>query len=188
MLEVFDSIGALTLAIDFHLEDKPFEGVIHRTRTAIQHKLLTLPAVDELNFPEGDAETPPNVYECCRLTAMIYSVAVVYPVPNSYDLLQELVKRLKTAIEVLDVYNRDLDGILLWILVLGGIAALDKPERPWFTSQLHLLSRRIGVADWDTVEDKLESFLWLDSACGSGGQMLWDEIGPDSTPSELSNL
>jgi Fungal specific transcription factor domain len=181
MIEVFDSVGALTHAIDVHLQGKPFGqyiGTIHRTRTAVQHTLLLLPTLDELNLrPSEKGEDKKNIYECCRLAGLIYGVAVVYPVPNSYGVLQELVKRLQRALIVLDIEScgRTLDGVLLWMVTLGGIAALDKPERVWFASQLGDLMRRQGMDGWDNMEGRLESFLWLESACGQGWHMLWDE-------------
>lgn len=181
MLEVFDSIGALTLAIDTHIEGKPcglYLGTIHRTRTAIQHTLLLLPTLEELNLGvKEEGEEKNNVYECCRLTALIYGVAVVYPVPNSHGVLQMLVTRLQLALISLNIEScsSDLDDLLLWMLALGGIAALDKPERVWFASQLGRLVRRMEIDDWGSVEEILESFLWLESACSQGGYMLWDE-------------
>jgi hypothetical protein len=180
MLEVFDSIGALTLAIDVHLQGKPFGqylGTIHRTRSAIQHSLLMLPTQDELNATVEEVGMQKNVYECCRLTALIYGVAVVYPVPNSYNVLQELVRLLQITLALLNIEScgSDLDGVLLWILTLGGIAALDKPERILFALQLGEHVKKMGLEDWDAAEDILEGFLWLESACGQGGRMLWDE-------------
>jgi hypothetical protein len=98
-------------------------------------------------------------------------------VPNSYNVLQDLVKRLQIALAILDIgtCGSHLDGVLLWILVLGGIAALDKPERPLFASQLRARARKIKIYDWGAIEDILEPFLWLESACGQGGRMLWNE-------------
>jgi hypothetical protein len=61
------------------------------------------------------------------------------------------------------------------MLMLGGIAALDKAERPWFVSQLVRLVRILRI-DWDSVGEIMESFLWLESACGSGGRLLWSEV------------
>jgi hypothetical protein len=196
MLEVFDSIGALTHAIGVHLQGKPFGqylGTIHRTRTAIQHSLLLLPTFDELNLrPKEEGVEKKNVYECCRLTALIYGVAVVYPVPNSHGVLQKLVTLLQTALVVLNIEScgSDLDGVLLWMVALGGIAALDKPERVWFASQLGGLMRKQGIGDWGDAEDILESFLWLESACGQGGHMLCDEAmaGSYGETWELSSL
>jgi hypothetical protein len=78
---------------------------------------------------------------------------------------------------VLDTKNFgvELGGVLLWTLVLGGIAAIDTPERHWFASQLAWIVRRLDIDDWEGVEAILGSFLWLDSACSQGGQLLWSE-------------
>jgi hypothetical protein len=178
MLQTFDLIGAMTLAIDHYLQGKSCSlsiGEIARTRTAVQQRVLLLPWPEELNRTPMTSPKP-NIYECCRLTALIFSVAVVCPVPNSYNLLQNLVRRLKIALEVLEIETCPLElcGVLLWMLVLGGIAASDKPERPWFASQFALIVRRLNI-DWAGIEDILETFLWLESACGQGGRQLWDE-------------
>jgi hypothetical protein len=180
MLQVLGSIGAFTLAVDYYLHGRPFGlkiGAIARTRTAVQQRLLLLPTADELGIPWSLSKPKPNIYEGCRLTALIYGVAVVLPVPNSHSVLQELVRRLMIVIEVLDIrtFGVELGGVLLWILVLGGIAALDTPERHWFATQLALIARMLDIDDWESVEDVLRSFLWLDSACGQGGRLLWSE-------------
>lgn len=179
MLQVLDSMGAYTLAITYYLQGKPFSlglGEINRTRLAVQHRLVLLPASEELSTVPS---SKPNIYECCRLAALIFGVAVVYPIPNPHNVLLELVRRLKTAIECLDIgtFRTNLSGVLVWMLVLGGIAASDKPERPWFVSQLALIVRRLDIIEWNSIEDTLESFLWLESACGQGGRELWDEAG-----------
>ena len=182
MLQVLDSIGAFTLAVDYYLQGNPL-GLklieIARTQAAVQQRLLLLPTAEELGIPSSSS-TPkpkPNIYECCRLTALIYGVAVVLPVPNSHSVLQELVRRLTVVMGILDIrtFGVELGGVLLWMLVLGGIAALDTPERNWFTSQLAWIVKRLDRDDWEGVEDILGSFLWLGSACGQGGRLLWSE-------------
>jgi hypothetical protein len=49
--------------------------------------------------------------------------------------------------------------ILLWILVLGGIAALGKPERYWFVSQISLVNMESLKPDWNGAEDILTTLL-----------------------------
>jgi hypothetical protein len=184
MLQVLDSMGAFALAVGHYLQGKPFSlssGEINRTRVAVQHRLVSLPPEDELIIePASLSLSELNIYECVRLTALIFGVAVVHPIPNPHNVLVELVRRLKIAIEVLgkgiEDFAMELSGVLLWMLVLGGIASSDKPERPWFISQLALIVRKLHLMDWSGVEDILESFLWLESACGKGGRELWDEI------------
>jgi hypothetical protein len=76
------------------------------------------------------------------------------------------------------------------MVALGGIAALDKPERVWFASQLGGLMRKQGICDWGDAEDRLESCIWVVSACGQGGHMLCDEAtaGSYGETWELSSL
>jgi hypothetical protein len=152
MLQVLDLIGALTLAVDYYLQGKPCGlklGAIGRTRTTVQQRLLLLPTAEELSIPLSLSKPKPNIYECCRLTALIYSVAVVFPVPNSHSVLQELVRRLIIVMGVLDIrtFGVELGGVLLWMLVLGGIAALDTLERHWFTLQFAWIVRRLDIDD-----------------------------------------
>jgi len=177
MLGILDALGAITLAINHYLQGKPAGltlGQIIRTRTAIEQRLLLLPSAEEL-----DIEWPSNtdIYECCRLTAIIFSVAVIFPIPNTYDVLQTLVQKLKAAIKSsrIDSEHSGCSEIFLWVLVIGGIAALDKPERSWFVSQLARVVERLKI-DWRGVEDILESFLWLEFACNTGGHELWVEV------------
>jgi hypothetical protein len=148
---------------------------------AVQHRLVSLPPDDELIIePSSLSLLELNIYECVRLTALIFGVGVVHLIPNPHNVLVGLVRRLKISIVRLDReigdFAMELSGVLLWMLVLGGIASLDKPERPWFVSQLALMVRKLRLMDWGGVEDILESFLWLESAYGKGGQELWDEV------------
>jgi hypothetical protein len=178
MLQLFDAMGSLTIAIDHYLKGKPDGltlGEIARTRTGIQKRLLLLPPDEELGIMPLFS---PCLYEPCRLTGLIFSIAVVYPVPKTYAMLRSLSLRLKASIEKSEISrsrSSEVQYVLLWILMLGGIAALDKAERPWFVSQLAALVRILEI-DWDGVEEILESFLWLESACGSGGRLLWSEV------------
>jgi hypothetical protein len=69
-----------------------------------------------------------------------------------------------------------LPDFFLWILVLGGIAALGKPERNWYVTRLARVVKKRHLYGWDEVEEELLAFLWLDSACGPGGLRLWSEV------------
>lgn len=94
----------------------------------------------------------------------------------SWKALQKLVRELKTSIEqteiLFDEYNANL---LLWILVLGGIAAESKQERPWYIKQLANYARTNCIEDWEDVEDIMHGFLWSSSACRQAGTKLWTE-------------
>jgi hypothetical protein len=179
MLEALECMEAMAMAIDYYLKGKAGGltlGRIVRTRTGVQKRLLLLPAAGDLNI-NITSSSHTNLYECCRLTAMIFGVSVIFPIPNTYDILQTLVQGLTASLEVMEIENHseDCSGVLLWMLVLGGIAALGKPERPWFVSNLALVGMERLKLDWDGVEAILKAFLWLESACGPGARQLWDE-------------
>jgi hypothetical protein len=142
MLQVLDAMGALTLVFNHCLQGKPKPagltlGKLYKARTAIGKRLLLLPSNRELTISSGSS---PNIYECYRLTGLIYGVAVVFqePILKTYDILHTYVVRLKSAIERSDLKSSgvkigSLSRVFLWILVLGGSAALDKPERRWIS-------------------------------------------------------
>lgn len=175
-IHVFKAMGSTTVAIDYHIQGMPAGmtlGQISRARTAIHQRLLLLPSVSEL----GETRIQISVYEACRTTALIYAIGVIYPIPNSFRPFQVLVTRLKREIESgrfeQEAYLSDL---LLWMLVLGGIAAADKPERSWYSSRLRGFVKRWKISEWEEVENKMLSFLWLDSACGQGGRALLGNV------------
>jgi hypothetical protein len=116
MLEVLNCMEAITIAIDHYLQGTPGGltlGQIVRTRTGIQKRLLVLPTAKELNI-NTTVSSCPNIYERCRLTAMIFSIAVIYPIPNTYDVLQTLVRQLTANLEVMGIesHNVDYSGVL----------------------------------------------------------------------------
>jgi hypothetical protein len=75
---------------------------------------------------------------------------------------------------------------LLWILVLGGIAASDTEEREWFVKSIAMVVKILQIGTWEQVTEIMEGFLWLDSACDAGGRILWAEVksGRLRSPSE----
>lgn len=189
--EIFEEMGDLTTAIDNYLQGRPRclkLGVIAVARFAVQHRLMCLPrasetyGVDSPNYLEDISErttTASNQYEACIAAVKIYSIAVTFPVPNARRIMQQLVERLKQALVplVLEKNKNDDSDLFLWMLVLGGVAALQSLERVWFIEQLEALVREWVVdTSWTRVERIMKQFLWLDSACGQGGKMLWAEV------------
>lgn len=157
-------------------------------RNAVQHRLVSLPLGSDL----GDVTMQQaGMYECCRLTALLYACAVTFPLPPSTGWDRSLVRGIQRTLENLaleswPVYRWELH---LWVLTLAGIAAFQKAERAWFVDQLRILARRKGLSDWSQVLPALKSFLWMDMACGAGGMSLWDEVQgwtPASSPSEIA--
>lgn len=157
-------------------------------RNAVQHRLVSLPLGSDL---DSVTMQQAGMYECCRLTALLYACAVTFPLPVATGWGRNLVRRIQRTLEDLSleswpVYQSELH---LWVLTLAGIAAFQQAERAWFVDKLRVLARRKGLLDWSQVLPVLKSFLWMDMACGAGGMSLWDEVQawtPGSSPSDAA--
>lgn len=175
---VFDAIAALTIAMEHYLEGEPAGlslGALSKARTAVQYRLLSLQNSKEL---DGATLLEPDIYEACRLIVIIYGIAVVFPIPNSYKALQQLVQLLQDSITTcgVDKLGKLQPNLLLWMLMLGAIAAFEKPERLWYVTQLAGWANKWEIQNWEEIEERLLLFLWLESACGSGGRRVWTEV------------
>lgn len=153
-------------------------------RNAVQHRLVSLTLGSDL----GDVTVQQaGVYECCRLTAVLYACAVTFPFPTTTGWDRNLVRGIKMTLENLSLENWPVypSDFHLWVLVLAGIAAFQKVERAWFAEKLRKLAWRKGLCNWSQVVPILKSFLWMDTACEVGGMSLWDEVQgwtPESSP------
>ena len=38
------------------------------------------------------------------------------------------------------------------------------------------MAKILKIGTWEEVAEIVESFLWLESACGPGGRILWAEV------------
>jgi hypothetical protein len=65
---------------------------------------------------------------------------------------------------------------LLWILVLGGIAVEHLSVRLGFVSRLATLTATMDINMWPGVVEVMKRHLWMENACGSGGEKLWNEV------------
>lgn len=143
-------------------------------RSTVQHRLLSLPAFqDTLGEMQQD-----YIYEVYRLSLLLYSIAVIYPIPVQKNIRHRLVVELQNALNKSSssVCWRQFPEGLFWPLYFGAIAASHTPERQWFIEQICNLNITLGLKTWIDARDIMNSFLWLDSACEPGGKVVWAEI------------
>ncbi|KAK4554383.1 hypothetical protein LTR86_008591 [Recurvomyces mirabilis] len=145
------------------------------TRNAIQYRLLSLPSLSSLC--RGPHCSVQIAYECSRVTATLYSNAVIFPLPLNTGWHTNLLTQLHVLLSDLDtlVYLTGSPDFLIWCLVVGGIASLGSSQHNWFVETLHSLVKKICIKQWAEVEDLLKGFLWSEEACGPGGLVLWEE-------------
>jgi hypothetical protein len=149
------------------------------SRNLIQHALLSLPTGDSL--PVSSQARP--IYEPTRLAMMIYSLAVVFPLPTQTSPLPVLVGQLRTALSTASLATwsstHQTRRLFIWILFIGGVAARDFPEdRAWFIGVLRKLSPKENrVTKFDEVKkDVLSRILWLERSCDGAGRIFWAEV------------
>lgn len=171
------------LAIEIDLHHRGVEPISDMTlfmdrRNAIQHRLMSLPTDEEL--ASGEVSSP-RMYESVRLAGIIFSAAVTFPMPPYQGIFRRLAGRLKTVLEEskLDKCWQLYPKTLLWVLILGGIAALNSEERSWYVRTLAVISQSLGILEWEDVVEEMVPYLWLDSACDTGGRMLWAAVAEE---------
>jgi hypothetical protein len=154
--------------------EKSEENEVVRTRNAVQHSLLSLPEFAALDADESKG-THPMMYELCRLTAVIYSSAVIMGVPPHLGWHTVLVKRLRKMLEAckLEECKDEESDLLVWSLCVGGLAAWRSPHRTFFETSLKEVVHRRKLSNWQKVERIVEDFLWSEAACKHGAAMLW---------------
>ena len=121
------------------------------------------------------------MYECCRITGVLYSNAVVFALPNS-GWHVAIVRTLREMLETSDLGNWAVDStaLLLWALFVGGIASYATEDRGFFEQSLRTCVVSNRLIEWSAVQALVRQFLWSNSACGSGAAALWDALGLDS--------
>jgi hypothetical protein len=125
----------------------------------------------------GDAS---EVYECCRLSALLYSTAIIFPISPHTGWYLPLLAKIKRLLETSDtlLYSEpdEVTHVVLWCLTVAGIAALRTEHRKWFENTLGAALRRNRFSAWEEVRDILGRFVWSDVACGPGAILLWERL------------
>jgi hypothetical protein len=144
---------------------------IVRGRSALQHKLTSLQPIDM-----ALAVFDEQVREICRITLLIFSNMVFFPLPQVSGVNDRLVASLRYSIAITGVeFLVQHLGLLTWSLIIGGIAAFPTEHRSWFVSIFRDKLLWHGD-DWEDVEGVVEAHLWWDYVCEDPGKMFWKEV------------
>jgi hypothetical protein len=168
----------ITFLVECHQQGLLSNGdifAIQWSRYEIQHKLLSLPTGEVLLGASGVN----GFYECCQLSAIMFTTAVLFPMPRWTGVPHKLIQGIKQCVDQTHLALLISDGarpFFIWALMLAGIAATGMPERRWAEETLTDLLAMEGVSRWSELRRVVESFLWMDSACDGGAMELWDRI------------
>jgi hypothetical protein len=178
MANVLHSMVELTHIIDFHCRGVTSIldlGLFIEQRNTLQHSLMSLATGDELKYGEISSVC---LYESIRHTAIIFSIAVTFPMPPISGIFRKVAGELRDILEKskLDPCWQLCPKTLLWMLILGGIAASGTSDRAWYVRNLVALSEASNLTEWEDAALETENYLWLESACDAGGNSLWNEV------------
>jgi hypothetical protein len=150
----------------------------------MHHDLLSvrtwreLPARDQLQYNK-------DIYESCRIAAILFSNAVIYPIPLTYAvrsrLLGELLQYLRGSEYVL---LRD-SSLLLWVLFVGGMIAHGTLYQEAFAAKTRSLLVPLGSPSLEAVEQMLATFVWSRPSCSAGAAVFWRTVHASRTRSEV---
>jgi hypothetical protein len=164
-------------------------------RNAVQYRFLNLPRLNEplsaiLDFSKNqvDAEFASialAVYKCCWLASSIFTTHITFPLPTKRRFREDLVPQLQSAIADCDpiASRRDVAQMLLWCLMIGGIAAedVDPALRSWYVARFEELCEMLDIQTWLDVQELVRCFAWTDVACDHGGSKIWAAVGMGSS-------
>ncbi|KIW49496.1 hypothetical protein PV05_11169 [Exophiala xenobiotica] len=131
-------------------------------RNLIQFQLLSLPTM------QGEAEL-------CRLAALAFSYGVIYPLA-CHGPLESLVKQLKGVFEDDTTSISKPSEFLLWVAVMGAMAASHTRDDVFFIDMLKMQLKRREVASFDQLKKVMSKFLWLGAACDRGARRPWKQV------------
>ncbi|EXJ64630.1 hypothetical protein A1O7_00967 [Cladophialophora yegresii CBS 114405] len=173
--EVIRDMADFTVVVENHASGRWIPRTspeIIDQRNYVQHKLMSLQPEEALVIEDIDPQ-----YESCRLACIVYSFLVVFPVPPVVGPFETLVERLKRALQVTDwtVFNGSRLRLHLWILIMGSIASIGLPDRPWFLLRVMEVLGEVGIRiqNWKDLKALMKTFLWHPRTSDFDGLDVW---------------
>ncbi|KAH7354665.1 hypothetical protein BKA65DRAFT_496765 [Rhexocercosporidium sp. MPI-PUGE-AT-0058] len=126
----------------------------------------------------GYDDQPSAIHQCLHHGAIIYVQSLLRKPPvRGFD-LSVLSSRLKNSMLQLESCGLALDGLLIWLSLVGGISA-DGIHREWFTKKLRGLTT--GIDSWNEVRIYVGQYWWVDQIHDLLGKQLWSEVKRSSS-------
>ncbi|KAJ9605447.1 hypothetical protein H2200_010104 [Cladophialophora chaetospira] len=132
------------------------------------HQLLSLPANADADT-DSSSGTINFIYAATRTAALIYHSTVVCPITSSTDVEDQLAEQLREAPSgpwpelVSDNGHIDYRDLMLWVLLMGSIAATFSKHRKWFITQLRERGDQMGVDSFSAFQSRMSRFLWFEN-------------------------
>ena len=188
--QTMHSLSFLSLAMD---EQRSFDidGFNHlrNARCAVHYQVLSLPATLPIqqHTSSGSDTIEDTLYQCCRLTTILFSNAIIVSMPPQTGWDVVLLPQLQAVLQRFapPAPTQFTRAAHVWSLVLGAIAAEGSESRCFFVRSLQEACTKYAVTSWACVTSILESMIWSTSSCRKAMKRLFEEAGIDNGCHEL---
>lgn len=142
------------------------------------YRVMALPAWEDLSEAERGSSYLAT-YECCRLTAMLYSNAVIFPLPTLNNWHRTLLRQIKKLLQTscLEIWAEDTVPLLVWCLSVSVLASYRTEFQTYFEGSLRDVLVDNDLTTRTIIRDILRRFAWTDSACQAGCAARWSSLG-----------
>ncbi|KAI1490158.1 hypothetical protein F5X96DRAFT_569297 [Biscogniauxia mediterranea] len=155
--QILQDLRLICRLIEEAMSSEPNRKNLIILRNSIQHRLLSL---------------PPGRSDICRLACLVFSFAIVFPLPDTRSFHRSRASLAK-CMQDEEECGRYSKKLLLWAALLGAIASADTEHEKVFLGKIITLGRELAIHDWASIEEIVRKFVWLDQTCKSGGQVAW---------------
>jgi hypothetical protein len=115
-----------------------------------------------------------------RLATCLYLNLALRDVPPRAAMHYIIIKTLITSLKqggqsIVSGWSKDL-ALLLWILAVGGAAAVGRPERPFFVTNLAVVVIAMDLSSFEEFGTVLKGTAWSDRFGRQHSVALWNEL------------
>ncbi|KAF2167159.1 hypothetical protein M409DRAFT_22587 [Zasmidium cellare ATCC 36951] len=157
-----------------------------QARNVAHHQILSLDSWDELD-EEQRSGCSKEAYECCRLTARLDSIAVLWGMPPDTGWHYKIVRQVRDFLEAsqFHLWPQESARMLAWVLVICGIASYRSADRKFYEQSLRVTLLRNGVTRLQQLKEVASPFVWSEKACADGAAVLWDMLDINDTEEDV---
>lgn len=162
--------------VEMNLSSIEFQDLL-AWRNAIVHELLSLPTWTNLSEEERVTSSS-NLYECCRLAAILYCNASICAVPANCRGITEPMRQLTALLQACDFNAWELQNseVPLWASFVGGLASFGTEYRGPVIQNARKFTKLHGTSSLEDVQAILHRLLWSDSACELAARAVWTAL------------
>jgi hypothetical protein len=185
LLDIGELSQCLQAYMEGHCREVP-EDLIYDCCQIIQHRVLSLTPFRRRNSISlvqstqtvDQDELVAGILEAVRIAALLYTLHVIFPVPRSSNVRQQLLPQLIAAIHDCRTLalSSELREILLWCSFTGAVAQTYEPTgNDWLASRSLEFIHSQQIRRYQDLKVILKSMAWVDLACDIGGLIVWNE-------------